>query len=160
MLMGTLSGVEMGLALAKVPHSSGGVIAGGSSITKQLTAGSTYYILIAATGSQTPYTLSMTAPSLINVGSLVGTRSFGGSVSPSSPGDCFKFILNSGTSLSFGLSGLSATAKLQVFNSNGTLIIGQSISPVAGDFSQSLGSGTYYAVVSSSSSTGYTLTLG
>ena len=27
MLMGTLSGVEMGLALAKVPHSSGGVIA-------------------------------------------------------------------------------------------------------------------------------------
>ncbi len=27
MLMGTLSGIEMGLALAKVPHQSGGVLA-------------------------------------------------------------------------------------------------------------------------------------
>ncbi|HEX4797229.1 MAG TPA: PPC domain-containing protein [Humisphaera sp.] len=140
-------------------NSSGGVISNGSSITKQLTAGSTYYILIGATGTQTSYTLSMTAPSPLNVGTLTGTRSFIGSVSPSSPGDYFKFSLNSAASPNFALSGLSAAMKMQIFNSSGTLVIGQTISPDSGDFSQSLAAGSYYVVLSSTSSTGYTLTL-
>jgi alanine-glyoxylate transaminase/serine-glyoxylate transaminase/serine-pyruvate transaminase len=35
MLMGTLSGIEMGLALAKVPHQSGGVLAAMKVLTSE-----------------------------------------------------------------------------------------------------------------------------
>jgi hypothetical protein len=140
-------------------NSSGGTITNGSTITKQLTAGSTYYVLIGATGTQTGYTLSMTAPALINVGTLVGTRTFGGSVTPTA-GDYFKFSLSSGATPSFGLSGLSADTKLQIFNSSGTLVTGQTLSAPSDNFTQTLAAGTYYVVISSTSSTDYTLTLG
>lgn len=138
----------------------GTTIASGASITQQLSAGSDYFVLVSANSSFTTYNLALTAPAPVNAGTIAGTKTLTGSVSPGA-GDYYQFTIGSTFNTSFNLTGLSADANLSIFNASGNLVAVQSF---AGDGSsaklvRSLSTGVYYASISSAGTTNYSLAI-
>ena len=159
---------------------SGSVISGSynggssmDSITASLSAG-TYYARVFQYSGDTNYTLGLNGmssgsdgagnvtSSANNVGSLNGhTRNFSDWVGSSDTHDYYQFTLNSATTVSLDLTGMTQDGDLYLFNSSGSEITRSWNGGNANEhISRSLAAGTYYVDVRQfSGDTNYSLTM-
>ncbi|MTJ45874.1 PPC domain-containing protein [Dolichospermum flos-aquae] len=160
-------------------NSSGGVISssenGGTtseSITSQLSAGS-YYVRVYRYSGNTYYSLSFNATALPvdnagnttatarAVGTLTATQSFSDWIGTADTNDYYSFNVGTQSNFSLNLTGLTADADVELFNSSGTVISGSYTDGIVSEsITSQLSAGAYYVrVFQYSGNTNYSLSL-
>jgi hypothetical protein len=142
------------------------------SISRTLNAGTYYVRVFPVNGSNTNYTLDLTArlmdnagntlDTARNIGSLSGTRTFNDAVNTSDTNDYYRFNLTNNSNFSLTLNGLGADANVQLLNSTGSVISSSTnTGKTSESISATLNAGDYFVRVfpNGSISTNYQISL-
>ncbi|MDK2410992.1 pre-peptidase C-terminal domain-containing protein [Aphanizomenon sp. 202] len=178
--VGTQSNLSLNLtgltanADVQLLNSSGGVITTSAktattseSITSLLNAGS-YFVRVYRSSGNTNYSLSLTVDNAgntlakaRNVGTLTATQSFSDWIGTADTNDYYSFNVGTQSNFSLNLTGLTADADVELFNSSGTVISGSYTDGIVSESIASLlSAGAYYVrVFQYSGDTNYSLSL-
>ncbi|MDK2459957.1 pre-peptidase C-terminal domain-containing protein [Aphanizomenon sp. PH219] len=178
--VGTQSNLSLNLtgltanADVQLLNSSGGVITTSAktattseSITSLLNAGS-YFVRVYRSSGNTNYSLSLTVDNAgntlakaRNVGTLTATQSFSDWIGTADTNDYYSFNVGTQSNFSLNLTGLTADADVELFNSSGTVISGSYTDGIVSESITSLlSAGAYYVrVFQYSGDTNYSLSL-